>query len=61
LDDPGEDGRIILKLIFRKWDVGVRIGPCWLRIGTGGGTCECGNEPSGSIKCGEFLDWLRTG
>ena len=25
------------------------------------GTCECGNELSGSIKCGEFLDWLRTG
>jgi hypothetical protein len=23
------------------------------------GACECGNEPSGSIKCGEFLDWLR--
>jgi len=22
---------------------------------------ECGNEPSGSIKCGEFLDWLKTG
>jgi hypothetical protein len=20
------------------------------------GTRECGNEPSGSIKCGEFLD-----
>ena len=20
------------------------------------GTCECGNEPSTSIKCGEFLD-----
>jgi len=20
------------------------------------GTCECGNETSGSIKCGEFLD-----
>jgi len=19
------------------------------------GTCKCGNEPSGSIKCGEFL------
>ena len=19
------------------------------------GTCECGNEPSGFIKCGEFL------
>jgi hypothetical protein len=25
------------------------------------GTCEYGNEPSGSIKCGEFLDWLQTG
>ena len=24
-------------------------------------TCECSNEPSGSIKCGEFLDQLRTG
>ena len=23
-------------------------------------TCECGNEPSGSVKCGEFLDWLQT-
>ena len=20
------------------------------------GDCECGNEPSGSIKCGKFLD-----
>ena len=25
------------------------------------GTCELGNEPSGCIKCGEFLDKLRTG
>jgi len=24
-------------------------------------TCDCGNEPSGSIKCGEFIDWLKTG
>jgi len=24
------------------------------------GACECGNEPSGLIKCGEF-DYLRTG
>ena len=22
--------------------------------------CECGNEPSGSVKCGEFLDQLQT-
>jgi hypothetical protein len=20
------------------------------------GTCECSNEPSGSIECGEFID-----
>ena len=23
------------------------------------GYCKCGNEPSGSIKCGEFPDKLR--
>jgi len=22
--------------------------------------CECGNELSGSVKCGEFLDLLQT-
>ena len=22
--------------------------------------CECGNEPWGSVKCGEFLDQLQT-
>jgi hypothetical protein len=25
------------------------------------GTCECCNEPSGSIKCGEFLEKTKTG
>ena len=25
------------------------------------GICACGNEPLGSIQCGEFLDWLRAG
>ena len=25
------------------------------------GTCACGNEPSGTTKCGEFLDRLQTG
>jgi len=24
-------------------------------------TCECGSKPSGSIKCGEFLELLRNG
>jgi hypothetical protein len=31
------DGRIILKWIFGKWDVGAWTGSNWLRIGTGGG------------------------
>jgi hypothetical protein len=61
LEDPGVDGNIILRLIFRKWDVSAWTGSIWLKTGTGGGTCECGNEPSVSIKRGEFLDQLRTG
>ena len=35
--DPGVDGKIILRLIFRKWDVGVWTRSSWLRIRTGGG------------------------
>jgi hypothetical protein len=35
---------------------GGRTGLIWLRIGTGGGHLKRGNEPSGSIKCGELLD-----
>ena len=34
---PGADRRIILIWIFRKWDVRVRTGSSWLRIGAGGG------------------------
>ena len=25
------------------------------------GTCKCGNEHLGSMKFGEFLNWLKTG
>jgi hypothetical protein len=33
--------------------VGMWTGLGWPSIETGS---ECGNEPSGSVKCGEFLD-----
>jgi hypothetical protein len=35
--NSGVDGRIILRWIFRNWDIGVLTGSVWLRIGAGGG------------------------
>jgi hypothetical protein len=37
LEDQGIDGKIILRCIFRKWDVGIWTGLSWLRIETGVG------------------------
>jgi len=34
LGDQGVNGRIILRRIFRKWNVGVWAGSNWFRIGT---------------------------
>ena len=48
MEDPGVDGRIILTRTFNKWGVSEQKQVA--------GTCERGNELSGSIKCGEFLD-----
>jgi len=35
--NPDVDGRIIMGWIFGKWDVEIRAGSSWLRIGTGSG------------------------
>ena len=35
--DPRADWKIIMRWIFRKWDVGAWCGSSWIRIGTGGG------------------------
>jgi hypothetical protein len=37
LGGPGVDKRIILRWIFRNWDVGLWTGSSWLGIETGGG------------------------
>jgi hypothetical protein len=55
-EDPNVDGRIIL-----EWILGKRGGICRLNAsasgyGTVAGCCERGNEHSGFMKCGEFLD-----
>jgi hypothetical protein len=35
--DPGVNGRIMFGFIFKKWDMGMKTGLGWLRIGRGGG------------------------
>jgi len=37
LGDPGVDGSLILRWVFRKWGVGLWTGSSWLRIRTVGG------------------------
>jgi len=49
LDDKGVEGKIILKCMLKDWD-----GMTWTGHYQFSGCCEHGNEPSGSIKCGEF-------
>jgi hypothetical protein len=64
------EGKRPLRRPRRRWEdnikidlqeVGLWTGLSWLRIETVAGTCASGNVRSGSIKCGEFLDWLQTG
>jgi len=47
-------GKTILKWILKNGDEETWTGLLWLRTGTS--ACEPGNNPLGSIKCGEFFD-----
>ena len=51
LEDLGVDGRIILEWMSQK-----SSGRAWTECRQVAGFCEHGNETSGCIKCGEFLD-----
>jgi hypothetical protein len=46
----------MIKFISLKEDDRTYTGLIWFRKGQVAGACECGNEPSGFIKFGEFLD-----
>jgi hypothetical protein len=59
-EDPGVEGKIILKWIFEKWLEEHGLDSSGSGYGQVAGSCECGNEPSASIKCGEFLEKLMT-
>jgi len=45
--------------MYTEWLLEESSGKVWLKIGAsgvgGGGSCERGYEPSGSLNCGEFL------
>jgi len=60
LGRPRRRWGIILRWIFRKWAGVVRTGWIWLRIGQVAGTCEYGDEPSGSKNAGNFLTSCKT-
>jgi hypothetical protein len=62
------EGRRPLERPSRRWKDNIKVdlrevgwggawtGSIWLRIGAVVGCCECGNEHSGFIKCGEYPD-----
>jgi hypothetical protein len=51
-----ETGKIILEWILGKWGGRVWTRFIWIRIRISVTPFEHGNEPSGSINSGEFLD-----
>ena len=62
------EGKRPLERPRRRWEDNIRMDlqevgleyEDWIGLGQVAGACECGEEPSGSIKRGEFLDQLQT-
>ena len=50
-----------IKMVLSRIEVGALTALISFRIGTLTRPCELGNKTSGSIKCGEFLEKLKTG
>jgi hypothetical protein len=46
-----------IKMDLEEVGCGVWTGSSWLRMATGGGHCDCGNKPSGSITM-RGISWL---
>jgi hypothetical protein len=57
LEDPGNDGGLILRWIFWKWDgLGFELESSGSGLRLVVGICECSNKNKVSIKFGNFLD-----
>ena len=62
------EGKRLLGIPRRRWEDNIKLdlqeviceAMDWKELALDmdrlAGTCEFGNEPSGSVKCGEFLD-----
>ena len=55
LEDLSIDGGYCIELDLHKVGRGAWTGLIWLRTGTVAGSCGCGNELMGFLKCGELL------
>jgi hypothetical protein len=56
LEDPGINGRIILKWIFERLGGGRKLDSSGSGQGEVAGSFVYGDEHSGSMKCVEFLE-----
>ena len=55
MEEPGIDGTTIVEWFFEKWDGDHDLDISGSGQGQVVGRYECGSEPSGSTKLGNFL------